>query len=400
MVKESKYNIEYFKKFAEEKGSVCLSDEYKNNKTPLLWQCDKEHTWPAQPRKIIEGSWCPECFNLRNRKYFVNENIFEQNTEKSFYLAGFLAADGWKTRSSDSYLIGLELAIKDLNHLNKISELFEFTGNLKYRKRLPNDLVKTENESYSLLFNSKKIFSDLERFNVVERKTYIYYMPQWLKNHSLVHHFMRGYIDGDGCYYIGHNKGQEFHVAFTLKGTVQLLKDFYEIFTRNGVIGYEAKRNEIVAKAGKKYLAFSELKYGGNGVMNKMYNFLYKDAVIYLERKKEVIRLAKDWVIYGTDRKRVPKYNSFGLTKEVLLEKATEFKSQKKMAEYFGCTSANISWATKELNIRDEFKKALGIPSKKEIVEAYKELGTYTAVAKKFDYTVTRISQIMKEISA
>lgn len=46
---------------AQKKGGQCLSVAYVNNNTPLLWECDKGHTWLAVPGSIQQGSWCPKC---------------------------------------------------------------------------------------------------------------------------------------------------------------------------------------------------------------------------------------------------------------------------------------------------------------------------------------------------
>ena len=47
---------------AESRGGKCLSTKYKDNKTPLVWICSKNHTWSAPLRRVkSSGSWCPYC---------------------------------------------------------------------------------------------------------------------------------------------------------------------------------------------------------------------------------------------------------------------------------------------------------------------------------------------------
>lgn len=55
------YTIRDMEKLAEARGGKCLSGKYKNNNTPLIWQCSQEHTWKATPSNIKKGSWCPVC---------------------------------------------------------------------------------------------------------------------------------------------------------------------------------------------------------------------------------------------------------------------------------------------------------------------------------------------------
>ncbi|CAE7214141.1 unnamed protein product [Symbiodinium natans] len=45
-----------------ERGGRCLSDEYRNNRTKVRWQCKLGHTWEATAANVLnQGSWCPEC---------------------------------------------------------------------------------------------------------------------------------------------------------------------------------------------------------------------------------------------------------------------------------------------------------------------------------------------------
>ena len=53
--------IEEMRKIAKQHGGKCLSVEYLNNKTHLLWECAKGHQWPAIPSSIKRGHWCRKC---------------------------------------------------------------------------------------------------------------------------------------------------------------------------------------------------------------------------------------------------------------------------------------------------------------------------------------------------
>ncbi|WP_339176926.1 zinc-ribbon domain-containing protein [Paenibacillus sp. FSL R5-0701] len=53
--------IEDMKILAQEKGGECLSDSYTNNSTKLTWKCESGHVWDATPLSISNGAWCPRC---------------------------------------------------------------------------------------------------------------------------------------------------------------------------------------------------------------------------------------------------------------------------------------------------------------------------------------------------
>lgn len=52
---------------AAKHGGRCISKQYINNATPLLWKCDRGHRWKAQPANITMGEWCPTCAHERHR---------------------------------------------------------------------------------------------------------------------------------------------------------------------------------------------------------------------------------------------------------------------------------------------------------------------------------------------
>ncbi len=388
----TRYDIDYFKKLAIQKGGTCISDTYTNCRTKLEFKCSCGNDWAAEPRHIVEGRWCPKCGFQNGRKYEVNHTFFSTDTEESFYVAGFLAADGWKTRKSGGgFSIGLQLWAEDLDHLKKIRDLMGCTSPLKFRKR--KNTSGSISFSYNFITNSEQCYNDLERFGVVENKTYVLRMPEWLTKHELVHHFMRGYIDGDGCFC--HVDGfEQNHIHFSMRGTKEFLETFHGVLLRSGVCD---ENREITANAGKAKLVFGKLQYGGNGVVSKLYNFLYHDATVFLPRKEEIAKKALMLASYGDGiRVKKTKITALPITKEVLLEKAIELQSCQKIAKFFGCTPANISWWVKNLGISEEYHKSLGKLDYEAVVSRYNELKNYSAVAREFGVTKQRISQIVK----
>ena len=67
------------KQIAKERGGKCLSTEYINCFSKLLWECSEGHQWEAIPSGIKRGAWCPVC-RYRNKKSIddLNELAKEQ----------------------------------------------------------------------------------------------------------------------------------------------------------------------------------------------------------------------------------------------------------------------------------------------------------------------------------
>lgn len=398
----TKYSIEYFQQFAAEKAGKCLSNSYANVKTKLWWRCKDGHTWEAQPRKILEGSWCPQCARERIRKYSVDDAFFSRDTEAAFYIAGFWAADGWKTRASQSYYFGLNLSVKDIEHMARIRSVLNAKCPITTFWTNQNKLVQTSSEQCEFHFCSEQAWSDIERFGVVERKTYKLYFPEWLKTHPLVHHFMRGYIDGDGCFTTKEqDDSSKPSVFFCMRGTVEFLQGFQDVLDANGISKNNDGRKKLSAKDGTKRLAFDVLRYGGNAVISKMYDFLYHDATIFLERKRAVAAKAKEWGVYkgGTNKKK-RKSTSLPMTKDLLLHLAKTHGSGEKIAEILGCTSANVSWWVKNLGVHDEYHALIAkrpVVTKEILLEVASRCKTGRQVANELERTPAAISALTKK---
>lgn len=59
--RNKKHTIEKMQEFAKSKNGKCLSKEYVNDHTKILWQCEYTHQWMATASNILQGRWCPTC---------------------------------------------------------------------------------------------------------------------------------------------------------------------------------------------------------------------------------------------------------------------------------------------------------------------------------------------------
>ena len=77
--KNKKFGLEDVQKIAESRGGKCLSKEYINSGTDLLWECASGHQWPAKLVRINnkKKSWCPFCAKANkvktNRRFTLEE---------------------------------------------------------------------------------------------------------------------------------------------------------------------------------------------------------------------------------------------------------------------------------------------------------------------------------------
>jgi hypothetical protein len=224
--------------------------------------------------------------------YNCDHDFFSRDNEETFYVAGFIAADGCvkdrkNTNGSRRYEMAIGLSKEDKGFLEQLRQIMKAETPIrdflvKNSKRNPewNDTWKSD-----LVITSQQMCDDLKRFNIVPRKSLIYTFPEWMKTHHLKHHFIRGYNDGDGSFYVPKlaEGKQTKQIYFSMRGTPSFLKDVRYILEQE--CSLEEREKEIRISSGH-----GVLEYGGNGVVSKIVDYLYKDANIYLQRKFDIVK--------------------------------------------------------------------------------------------------------------
>ena len=217
----------------------------------------------------------------------IDESFFEKiDTEEKAYILGFLAADGYIT--SKNYTICFKLSEKDDEILYKFKKALKTEANVKYYFNKNNNLhpeYKTV-KSACLAIKNKKIWEDLVRLGITPKKTEELFFPKKEIPHSLVHHYIRGFFDGDGSVYemtISKSKGEDGSrrtykcIGISIIGKHDFLEDI------GNIIGVRKVNGDLPVYKTKM---MHQLQYSGFTRCKQVYDFLYKDATIYLERKK------------------------------------------------------------------------------------------------------------------
>lgn len=201
------------------------------------------------------------------QKYNFNEDYFEViDSEDKAYFLGFIVADG----SVNSITNVIQITQKDPDILYEFKKYIEYDG----------DLIKSKSRDvFDIKISSSKTKSDLLRLGIVSNKTMIVKYP--MISESLQSHFIRGVFDGDGCISIHHDKRDNSD-----RGQVNICSGSFDFINEyvNRLVKYcGVKRNNIRQPKGTYYV----IDWGGLSDVEKIYEFLYKDASIFLKRKKE-----------------------------------------------------------------------------------------------------------------
>jgi len=219
------------------------------------------HSYVKILKHVFCNKKCRTEYRFLNKK---NSKFFEKiNTEEKAYWLGFICADGWMCSREPS--VGIGLSIRDKNHLMKFAKLFNahtWENSQKVQVQVYNPFL------YEQLLNKgvvpkKSLIDCLEVFKYIPR--------------SLIHHFVRGWFDGDGSIY--KMSGHESLFCFSITGTKGNLNELQNII----MDGIESLRK---TKIYNDHSVFS-LKWGGNNQIINIRRWLYNDATVFLERKKE-----------------------------------------------------------------------------------------------------------------
>lgn len=201
--------------------------------------------------------------NSRIHKF--DEHFFDKiDSESKAYILGFLYADGY---NRDGVGIRMNLAEKDKLHLQKMSDII---GSEKPLRFIPIDIPNRQNQ-WSLDLNSVYLSQKMKELGMMPKKTLILTFPDWMPD-NLLNHFIRGYFDGDGCM-SWNNKGGNV----TFASTESFCKSLKEIFS------FYCNSHSSIYKRKNAYI----LSLGGRNQIKRVFDFLYKDATLYLERKHD-----------------------------------------------------------------------------------------------------------------
>lgn len=211
---------------------------------------------------------------LKNR-YTLNENYFENiDTEEKAYILGLIYVDGFVGDDNN-----FAISMKDEHIIRDIAKALSFTGDIR---KTDKGGYKNSKECFRLNFSNAKIISDLNKHGVFPRKSLnLKKLP--LLEDNLYRHFLRGYFDGDGS------------ISIYIKNTLKKGNLYSYKRSKVSIIGTESFVLEIknkfdlnghIKKSKTEGLIYLYLE--SNKDLLKLYELMYKDATIFLDRKKRI----------------------------------------------------------------------------------------------------------------
>lgn len=232
-----------------------------------------------------------EINHHQNGSSFRSDFFKHIDSEEKAYWLGFLYADGYV--SSKGNAVGLGVALKDIEHLQK------YNSSLHYRKGLKvsithqfGDKNNTKNTNGDTLYMVRTIIKNQElRNNLVSKgcipnkslvlkfpNINIFEAPNLEKQRELIMHFIRGYFDGDGTLglYKHSVKIPKLEESLMFVGTKSFLSEIQKYLG----VGYLIQKKNC-----------SQYTYRLSYSTKKAFiaaQLMYSNANLYLERKYNI----------------------------------------------------------------------------------------------------------------
>ena len=260
----------------EEIIGICKKalEEYLN--TPeldrSLTKLGKKYNIKRQTLSAHFKLWGYDIINQQNRSR-LNEHVFDSmDSEDQFYWLGFLYADGNISKTGNR--LEVRLSIRDLGHLEKFRKFLNLSTKIRTG-------ICDGHGFCHLAVRNKHLWNVLNNLGCVPQKTLKVKFPDLslFKDRRNVLHFIRGYVDGDGClciYKSTHN--ESLRTLLSLVGTESFLQTVNNLFENVGCI-YNKSCTNWANKAFN--LSFNDV------ASRKIARYLYTNSSIYLDRKYE-----------------------------------------------------------------------------------------------------------------
>lgn len=196
----------------------------------------------------------------------LDETFFEiLNTEAKGYFYGFLASDGNISKTTNRISFCINTKDKYILEILKLQ-----IGSLNAVRDYINEDQRNGNEYLTTIFqfSSFKIKNDLLKLGMGIDKSINFDIPKI--NDNIMWHFIRGLIDGDG--HISHEK-----TRINLIATKTCLDSILVFCKKYDIIWSKPYQDKTIWK----------MQITTKNSTNKFIHHLYKDANIFLNRKKE-----------------------------------------------------------------------------------------------------------------
>lgn len=240
---------------------LLLCEDYKSGiKSSDI--CAKYHCSSNTLQKIIASYNIPKRQSHNTKKDLTK--LYDLTNPETQYWLGFICADGSINYSATARTYKVSLFSKDQEVIDKFTEYIG-KENVNFHTRKQNGILE-------VYISSKKLCEYfINELNMIPNKSLVLD-----PNLEYTNHFIRGYFDGDGCIRNSSDKQVRYECNITCasKAFIDKVKAILDDLGIYSIIYQHTDCNAYKIRIDRK----SESE--------KFYRYLYKDATVWLSRKR------------------------------------------------------------------------------------------------------------------
>lgn len=260
-----------------------IRDNYERDLSSNFIQ-KKYHVSASRLSKIFSKYGVSIRKNIHKGKYSFDKSFFYEQSQNLAYFLGWMSSDGWIQEKTNC--MGIELQQSDKKILEDISVAMNYNRPLRLFDREDRGQGKfcrftIENAEIKKLL--------VEKYGIIPQKTTKDFCFNFQNlDKKFWKDYIRGYFDGDGCIKKGTSLTFQIDCA-SLKMILALQQVIREL---DSSISLSIAEKEPYSEEENKNYKIKHLHsiyrlycYGENA--KKVFNLIYQDAEIYLERKHD-----------------------------------------------------------------------------------------------------------------
>lgn len=254
-----------------------IVQDYQNNKS--MRQIEKDYGVTRQSvATYLEKIGVKTTKGNHHRKYTHQYEFFENiDTEEKAYWLGFMFADGYIVDYSNKYgedKFGITLHSKDKETLEQFKKSIQSTNPIT-------DVSSNGRQLHRILMSSQKTVDDLISHGCFKQKSLILKPPTGIPK-ELIHHFIRGFFDGDGSIFWNKSEFEKHNTWLTPSFNICITstKEMIEWIINQVGIGKISKEERRT----KTWY----YRQSGNDKVKQFCDYIYKDATIFMKRKYQL----------------------------------------------------------------------------------------------------------------
>jgi hypothetical protein len=221
-------------------------------------------------RKMLLDNGVVLNSSTHNTKHHLKDEFCLKNIDSEWkaYFLGLICADGNISKRKTQ----ITLQEQDAYILHELAKLL-YTDSYHFHTRPAKK--PTHQDQISMRIENRKFTDIVKSHDIPERKSLILNFPKTIPS-EMMHHFVRGYFDGDGS--ISGSSRRKSEYRSTIIGSVSFITTLSDILTANNI------HNKIRFLKNKPVIILEIIRKHD---LVRFHDFIYKDANLLLKRKYE-----------------------------------------------------------------------------------------------------------------